>query len=413
MPFTINATNRTKNPQQFQALNNAEVLTLYVQNAGNGLMDKTTVGFNTDATNQFDNQLDAVKLSGALSRHTLYSYNADPLQWYSKNMNTSIMQTATVNVGFEPGVAGNYSMSFDGLQSFDPTSYITLEDKKLNVFHNVRNGAYNFTSNANDNWNRFVLHFTPKAETNSVNSTCTANGQITIEQPGTANWNYAITNQNSVVIASGTLNQSNPVSVSVVPDIYTITLTDNNGYTVVKNIQVNGAVAIVAGLNSSSAIAEVGEDITFESTTADAVTLEWNFGDGTPIQSGAQLVHNYSNEGTYVVTLTAVNADGCSSTAQQTITVTAKTTTGLVEADNSSIKVWSNGNRVFVDFSKLKHVEATVSMFNLLGQQLHSEFFGKNTVYSYAFSSIDAGYVMVSVKTEEGVVTRKVLITTK
>ncbi len=414
MPFTINAANRTKNPQQFQALNNAETMTLYVQNTGNGLMDKTTVGFSTDATTQFDNQLDAVKLSGSLSRHTLYTYNADPLQWYSKNMNTSIAQSSTVNVGFEPGANGNYSMSFDGLQSFDPTSYIMLEDKKLNVFHNVRNGAYSFTANATDNWSRFVLHFTPKAEVNAVNSTCTSTGQITVEQPGTAVWNYSISNnQNGVIVANGVLNQGNPVSINATPGVYTITLTDNNGYTVVKSVQVNGANAINASLNSSATIAEVGEDITFESTTFDATTVEWNFGDGTAIQNSNTLVHNYTAEGTYVVSLTVTNDDGCSSSVQQTITVTAKATTGITETGVTAIKLWSSGNRVFVDFSKLKHVKATISMFNLLGQQLSAETFDKTTIYSYAFANVDAGYIMVSVKTEEGIITKKLLITNR
>ncbi|MFN8286272.1 MAG: CARDB domain-containing protein [Chitinophagales bacterium] len=410
MPFTINASNRTKNPQQFQALNNSETVTLYVTNTANGLKDKTTVGFSADATTQFDSQLDGVKLSGALNRHTLYSYNNDPLQWYSKNMNTSIAQTGTVNVGFEPGITGTYNMSFDGLQSFDPTSYITLEDKKLNVFHDVRSGDYSFTAAANDNWNRFVLHFTPKAEFATVNSSCNADGQITVTQAGTANWNYSITDDQNVVVMNGVLNQSNPVTVSAAPGVYTVTLTDNNNYVVIKNIQVNGSAGIVASMSSSATVAQEGEDIVFTSTTVNAATTEWNLGDGTSSQL-ASIVHQYANAGTYPVTLTVTNADGCSSWQQQTIEVNAKQATDVNEVGPAHIKMWSNANRVFVDFSKMKLVNATVTIYNLLGQELSSEQFNKASVYSRLVEQVDAGYILLTVKTEQGVVTKKLLIT--
>ncbi len=409
MPFVINGSNRSRNPQQFQALNNAETMTLYVTNTANGLKDKTTVGFSTDATNQFDSQLDAVKLSGALTRHTLYSYNSNPQEWYSKNMNTSISQTSTVNVGFEPGVNGSYSMNFDGLQSFDPTSYIMLEDKKTGIMHDVRSGDYNFTASTIDNWNRFVLHFTPAAQLSTSTSSCAALGQITIEQPGTANWNYSVTNSSGIVISNGILNQASPVTVSATAGVYTITLTDANNYTVVKNLQINGTSPIAATMTASSTAVETGEDINFISTAANATTIEWNFGDNTTANT-ASIVHSYAVEGTYNVSLTVSNADGCSSTTSQMITVTAKAATGLDEIAATKLKIWSHADKVYVDFSQLKKVEATVNIYNMLGQQLSSEKFGKASIYSHQLDITEAGYVLVSVKTEDGVITKKLFI---
>ncbi len=412
MPFTINGSSRSKNPQQFQALNNSETLTLYVTNTNNGLKDKTTVGFNADATTQFDSQLDAVKLSGALARHTLYSYNNDPLQWYSKNMNTSITQTSTVNVGFEPGVAGNYSISFDGLQSFDPTSYIMLEDKKTGTMHDVRSGNYNFTSTTTDNWNRFVLHFTPKAEFTTTASGCEALGQLQVEQPGSANWQYSIQDLLGNNIGSGTLNNTSPLSLSVPAGVYTITLVDNNNYTVVKNVQVNGSTPIAALMSTDKTVAEEGEDITFTSNTAGAVTTEWNFGDN--ITSALPVVtHQYSAEGTFTVSLTVSNADGCVSTTDEMVTITAKQATGLIKADNDAFNIWSNGNRVFVDFSKQKQLSATVAIYNLLGQQIATDKVNNSSIYTRELKNLEAAYVLVTVVTENGVVSKQVYINNK
>ncbi|MFN8288226.1 MAG: PKD domain-containing protein [Chitinophagales bacterium] len=393
----------------FQQQNNAETMTLYVTNTANGLKDKTTVGFNTDATSQYDGQLDAYKMPGALTRHTLYSYNSNPQEWLMRNYNTSIAQTSTVNVGFEPGVNGNYSMNFDGLQSFDPTSYITLEDKKTGTFHDVRSGDYSFSSTTADNWNRFVLHFTPAAKVNTTNASCAAQGQISIEQPGSANWNYTVTNSNSVVISSGSLNQSNPVTVSATPGVYTVTLTDANNYTVVKNLQITGASPIAATMTASANTAETGEDINFTSTTANAATTEWNFGDNTTATT-ASASHNYTNEGSYNVTLTVSNADGCSSTTSQMVTVTAKTATGITDLTNNKLNIWSNANRVYVDFNKQKVSEATIDIYNVLGQKVSSEKWGASSIYSRELNNLEAGYLIVSVKTNEGITTKKVLI---
>ncbi len=408
--YTINKGNLSKNPQTFQALNNAETMTLYVTNNGNGLKDKTTVGFSSDATTQFDSQMDGFKMPGALTRHTLYSYNADPQEWFARNFNTSIEQTSTVNVGFEPGANGSYSMNFDGLQSFDPTSYITLEDKKTGTMHDVRSGDYSFTATTTDNWNRFVLHFTPAAKVNTSNATCAAQGQISITQPGSANWNYTLTNSANVVISSGNLNQSSPVTVSAAAGVYTITLTDANNYTVVKNLQITGASPIAASMTASSTIAETGEDINFTSTTANATNIEWNFGDNTTATT-ANASHSYTTEGSYNVSLTVTNADGCSSTTSQMVTVTAKSATGINNLTDGKLNIWSNANRVYVDFSKQKVSDATIDIYNVLGQKVSSEKWGKSSIYSRELNNLDAGYVIVNVKTELGVSTKKVFIT--
>src|SRR5207248_82253 len=124
----------------------------------------------------------------------------------NKNILHSIVQTSTVDMTFEPGTSGSYTFNFDGLSSFDPTSYITLEDKKLNSLYDVRTGDYNFTSDAADAWNRFVLHFTLAAEIATTGQQCNTMGTISITQPGIAAWTYTVTGVLNDTLSSGILS---------------------------------------------------------------------------------------------------------------------------------------------------------------------------------------------------------------
>lgn len=51
--------------------------------------------------------------------------------------------------------------------------------------------------------------------------------------------------------------------------------------------------------------------INFTAIGEDALTLTWNFGDGSPTVTGTAVSHTYANVGNYQVTLTATILDGC------------------------------------------------------------------------------------------------------
>ena len=64
------------------------------------------------------------------------------------------------------------------------------------------------------------------------------------------------------------------------------------------------------------------EVVTFSNTTTDGVSYTWDFGDGSPSFTTASLAdftHTYTAYGTYTVTMTALHANGCTSTATLTV----------------------------------------------------------------------------------------------
>lgn len=52
-------------------------------------------------------------------------------------------------------------------------------------------------------------------------------------------------------------------------------------------------------------------------TTGNAVSYSWNFGDNTPLGSGANPTHTYAANGMYTVTLVATSVNGCKDTIQK------------------------------------------------------------------------------------------------
>ena len=175
-------------------------------------------------------------------------------------------------------------------------------------------------------------------------------------------------------------------------------------------MQINGVQTIAAGMTADKTTAETAEDITFTSTTANATTTEWNFGDGT-IASTATASHQYQSEGVYTVTLTVTNVDGCSSTVQQQVTVTAKSATGIDNLDKEAIRMWSNESNIFIDFGKVKQVKAQIDVYNILGQKLMEDTWTKAGIYTKTLSQVDAAYILVHVNNNGKITTKQLCIT--
>ncbi len=76
-----------------------------------------------------------------------------------------------------------------------------------------------------------------------------------------------------------------------------------------------------------------GTTVTFTNTTVGGFSFVWDFGDGSPTSTLTHPTHTYVNGGTYVVTLTATGPNGCSSTASNTISVSACSMAAITVTD--------------------------------------------------------------------------------
>jgi PKD repeat protein len=115
-------------------------------------------------------------------------------------------------------------------------------------------------------------------------------------------WNFGFT----------TLTNANPTGVTF-PNagIFPVTLTVSNGSceaSITKNVTI-GAVG-VPSISATASSSCVGDPISFSGFAANAVTYIWNFGEGS-VYVGQTPQFSYTQPGSYVVQLTAVDANGC------------------------------------------------------------------------------------------------------
>lgn len=407
--YNLYASDRTLAAATFYRQANQSELKLVAQNLTTGLLDETYVAFNTDASTQFDVEYDANKVQGSNTRHTIYSVvNGTD---YAINTLNNVEQTSTVPVSMRPGADASFKFTVEGINTFDATQYIYLEDKVTGQMIDLRqNPEYTFNMNTTEAFDRFVLHFTPAAQFAAADATCETQGTINVTQPGAASWNYTVTDANNTTISSGTLNQSSPVTVHAATGVYTVTLVDANNYTVARNIMISGNNAADATFNTSATTVEEGTDVVFTANQAGA-TYSWNLGNGATA-TGSGVTMAYTTPGVYSVELTVTTANGCSATSTVLVTVNAKVETGIKDVTDANLKLWSNGNKVYVDFSKAKLNNANVGIYNLIGQELSKENV-TGTIYIKEVTQFEAGYVIVRVENNGNITTKKLLIANK
>lgn len=403
--YTLYASDRSTNSNTFYRQANTYELKLVAENTSNGLLDQTVVAFNSDATTQFDPMYDANKVQGGNSRHTLRTVINDVK--YAINTLGDLTQTSTVPVHMRPGLGGTFKFTAEGINTFDPTSYIYLEDKVTGEWVDLRQqAAYTFTMNVNDAENRFVLHFTPAAEMNTADATCDVQGSINITQAGMANWNYTLTNANGANIATGTLNEATPMIATAPKGTYTLTLSDANNYTVIRTITIGGAEPAQANFTASANTIEENESVVLTASNANA-SYVWDLGNGATA-TGSGVTIAYIQAGVYTVTLQTTNSYGCTATSTQLITVNEAVQTGINGVDKGNVAIWSYGNTVTIQLAASTN-GATAEFYNAVGQLLHTATLS-NTVYNKSFGNLSSGYVIVKVLDNNTTTIKKVTI---
>jgi hypothetical protein len=142
-----------------------------------GAYKQMLLGYVQGATNNLDNAFDA-QLTEAGNIVSLYSLNSDKkLTIQGRALPFDVNDE--VPVGYRTSVAGNYSIeleNFDGL--FEEGQTVYLEDKWLNVIHNLNESNYDFTTTTGTFDDRFEIQFTDG--TLSVNSPTDASNAIVV-----------------------------------------------------------------------------------------------------------------------------------------------------------------------------------------------------------------------------------------
>ena len=122
--------------------------------------DAAYLYFETGATAQFDAAFDAFKVLNNDGKPNLYS--VAPGQPLSINGLGELRQQTVVPLGLRASTAGICRLQAAQLQNFPATTQVLLEDRKLQIVHDLRlSTPYSFTYSAMDTVGRFYVRFTP------------------------------------------------------------------------------------------------------------------------------------------------------------------------------------------------------------------------------------------------------------
>jgi hypothetical protein len=155
--ITIPQASRVHSTQNYYKSSETIPDLLVLKVAGNNFEDEIYINFNNDASNGFDSEFDAYKLYGTEDAPQFYSIL--PGEILSINVMPYSNEEVPIPLGLEVGEVGQYVISVKE-NTFWETVHIYLEDLKTGVMTNLKTTTkYTFSSNPNDNPERFILHF--------------------------------------------------------------------------------------------------------------------------------------------------------------------------------------------------------------------------------------------------------------
>lgn len=210
-----------------------------------GAFKQILVGYIQDATNQMDNHFDS-EIAEAGNSVSLYTMVADK-KLAIQGRALPFVETDIVPLGFRTVDAGTYAIQladFDGL--FDSELPIYIEDKLLNITHNLRESNYEFVVSGGIVEDRFVLKF--QNETLSLPNSASLNDIIVFKN----NNNIEIVGSTNLTLADvkvfdmrGRLitelhkinsNTAKVTNLSIANQVLLVQITDVDGKIVTKKL---------------------------------------------------------------------------------------------------------------------------------------------------------------------------------
>lgn len=183
-----------------------------------------------------------------------------------------------------------------------------------------------------------------------------------------------------------TVNPQNSMNISV-------TVTDQNGCVTAASTYILVSPAPVASFTSTNL---PSMDVSFTNNSTNATSYFWDFGDGYT-STDANPIHGYFTNGTYTVTLIAVNADGCSDTTSTSIQAQ---TSGLNETQ-MKLLLYPNPTTGILSIQNDHAWNGTIQVYSSTGTIiLSSSFTDSNT--NIDLSNFQKGIYFIQITNEQG-----------
>ena len=126
-----------------------------------GAYKQTMVGYAAGATNDYDSGYDGEILDSGSTVNFYSTLGVKKLAIQGKGL--PFNENDVIPLGFKSTIAGTFEIKLSNFDGIFDTQKVYLEDKLLNVIHNLKQGNYTFATNVGTFENRFALRFTDSA----------------------------------------------------------------------------------------------------------------------------------------------------------------------------------------------------------------------------------------------------------
>lgn len=226
---------KTATDAAFMRMNNASLPNYLMQlnvTDGNVRNDELIVRFYAGATNDFDADFDAWKLS---SNDTLMPSFSTVLQDsldLTINSMAPLINDVTIPVRLKVGVSGQYTITRDSTWNMPSSACIILEDLLTGTLTNLQTtSSYTFAISDTTEHPRFLLHTGVALSKSSVAATCgtSANGKAIAKGTGNGPWDYIWLDAQNNTIATHTAVTGADTLHNIAAGIYTVQVSGNSG----------------------------------------------------------------------------------------------------------------------------------------------------------------------------------------
>lgn len=327
----------------------------------------------------------------AITGSTLTSHQTHTVQWDCTDLDGNIVSDGTYKIRIEFTDKHAQGPLF-GIEFIKGTEAISLNPPDEQYFKDIE-----FSYEPDE---VLLADFTSDVQETCMNESVV----FTDNSTGATSWDWDFGEGAN----PATANTQGPHSVSYnATGSKTVSLTIDQGITQTKTDYITVMPDAIAGFTWT----QQSRTITFANTSQNAVSYNWDFGDGTTA-SEENPVHTYAEDGSYDVSLTAVS-DACANDVfMEEIVIN---TVGISEPGSGTlINVYPNpGNGIFYISPTNDLLNSTIRIFDLKGQILFDVFMDRvvagNSI-KMGSDQLEHGLYFLEIKTQYKTWQQKLLV---
>lgn len=404
-----NAMRRDGSGTVFFNVSDAQRIWIGATNAS-GANNEILFGFLNGATDDYDALYEAEKLDGN-NQLSLYSVIGETR--YAIQALPRLAEKRIIPLGFNANQIGElHTIALNKVEQLDETAMLILEDRLLNVFHNLKESAYTFTLNEVANGTgRFYLHVSAPLELSATEGNCDDQfGKINVTVPSNDEWNITLKNAEGLVLTTATTSTTHTFN-SVSAGNYTLALSNPVAGIFTKSISINTNEFVSVSLSANKTLVNSNEEVMLEATSNNALSYVWNFGNGETAETTAPVVfYAYANDGEYTVTVKAISRE-CESTASLNVKVGEEQTLNVAKVDARQLVILPNPARELAQVILPGVVaNAKVSLIDSKGSVVMSEQLQNSASVTFTLTNLANGIYTVQVVSDKLNITEKLVV---